>query len=152
MSNIPEPSLLHLDSQLCFALYSTSRALTKVYQPLLRKLSEDLTYPQYLVLLALWERNHQCVTELGKVLLLDSGTLTPLLKRMESAGWLARQRSDVDERSVTVSLSKKAQRLQTKALAIPPCIVEASCAPHAELLALTRRVQILRKQLLPNDA
>ena len=148
MSNINALKSLQLDSQLCFALYSTSRALTKIYQPLLKKLSTDLTYPQYLVLLALWETDKQTVGELCEMLLLDTGTLTPLLKRMEAAGWLLRQRSHADERVVQVSLSKKAQRLQVKALAIPPCIIEASCAPHAELMALTRRIQVLREQLL----
>lgn len=152
MSNINALKSLQLDSQLCFALYSTSRALTKIYHPLLKKLSADLTYPQYLVLLALWQRDQQTVGELGEMLLLDTGTLTPLLKRMEAAGWLLRRRSDADERVVQVSLSKKAQRLQTKALAIPPCIIEASCAPHAELMALTRRIQVLREQLLAQPA
>ena len=152
MSNINELKFLQLDSQLCFALYSTSRALTKIYQPLLKKLSSELTYPQYLVLLALWEKDKQTVGELCEMLLLDTGTLTPLLKRMETAGWLLRQRSDADERVVKVSLSKKAQRLQAKALAIPPCIIEASCSPHAELMALTRRIQILREQLLAQPA
>ena len=152
MSNINALKSLQLDSQLCFALYSTSRALTKIYHPLLKKLSTDLTYPQYLVLLALWETDQQTVGELCEMLLLDTGTLTPLLKRMEAAGWLLRQRSHVDERVVQVSLSKKAQRLQAKALAIPPCIIESSCAPHAELMALTRRIQILREQLLAQPA
>ena len=148
MSNINAFKSLQLDSQLCFALYSTSRALTKIYQPLLKKLSTDLTYPQYLVLLALWEQDQQTVGSLCEMLLLDTGTLTPLLKRMEAAGWLLRQRNDADERVVQVSLSKKAQRLQAKALTIPPCIIEASCSPHAELMALTRRIQVLREQLL----
>ncbi len=143
---------MQLDSQLCFALYSTSRALTKIYHPLLKKLSADLTYPQYLVLLALWQQDQQTVGELCEMLLLDTGTLTPLLKRMEAAGWLLRQRSDADERIVKISLSKKAKRLQTKALGIPPCIIEASCSPHAELMALTRRIQILREQLLAQPA
>ena len=148
MSNINAFKSLQLDSQLCFALYSTSRALTKIYQPLLKKLSTDLTYPQYLVLLALWEQDQQTVGSLCEMLLLDTGTLTPLLKRMEAAGWLLRQRNDADERVVQVSLSKKAQRLQAKALTIPPCIIEASCSPHAELMALTWRIQVLREQLL----
>lgn len=148
MSNINAFKFLQLDSQLCFALYSTSRALTKIYQPLLKKLSTDLTYPQYLVLLALWEQDQQTVGSLCEMLLLDTGTLTPLLKRMEAAGWLLRQRDDADERVVQVSLSKKAQRLQAKALTIPPCIIAASCSPHAELMALTRRIQVLREQLL----
>ncbi len=141
-------SSLHLGSQLCFALYSTSRALTKVYQALLKNLDEGLTYPQYLVLLALWERDDQSVSALGDALLLDSGTLTPLLKRMEAAGLLMRKRFDTDERSVCVSLSKKGQKLHSKASAIPACLIEASCAPQAELKMLTQRIQKLRAQLI----
>src|SRR3990167_523573 len=88
------PALL-LDNQLCFALYSASLAMTKLYKPLLDAL--DLTYPQYLVMLVLWERDGLSVSALGERLSLDSGPLTPLLKRMETAGWLTRQRSSEDE-------------------------------------------------------
>ena len=148
VSNKKTAASLHLDAQLCFALYCTSRALTKVYQPLLKNLDEGLTYPQYLVLLALWERNDQSVSELGDALLLDSGTLTPLLKRMEAAGLLMRKRFDTDERSVCVSLSQKGQKLQSKASAIPHCLIEASCTPQAEIKTLTQRIQKLRTQLI----
>ena len=148
VSNKKTAASLHLDAQLCFALYSTSRALTKVYQPLLKNLDEGLTYPQYLVLLALWERDDQSVSELGDALLLDSGTLTPLLKRMEAAGLLMRKRFDTDERSVCVNLSQKGQKLKSKASAIPLCLIEASCTPQAEIKTLTQRIQKLRTQLI----
>lgn len=94
---------LRLDNQLCFALYSASLAMTKAYKPLLDALG--LTYPQYLVMLVLWEHGMLSVSELGERLFLDSGTLTPLLKRMEAGGWLARVRSLEDERRVMVSLT-----------------------------------------------
>jgi DNA-binding MarR family transcriptional regulator len=98
-----DPALL-LDNQLCFALYSTSLAMTKLYKPLLAGMG--LTYPQYLVMLALWERDDVTVSELGERLFLDSGTLTPLLKRMETAGFLLRSRSAQDERRVQITQPK----------------------------------------------
>ena len=97
-------SALLLDNQLCFALYSTSLAMTKLYKPLLEELG--LTYPQYLVMLVLWEQDDVAVSELGSRLYLDSGTLTPLLKRMEAAGLLARSRSAEDERRVNIALTE----------------------------------------------
>ena len=135
------PALL-LDNQLCFALYSASLAMTKLYKPLLEAL--DLTYPQYLVMLVLWERDGLSVSALGERLYLDSGTLTPLLKRMEAAGWLVRQRSTEDERRVEVHLSAEGRKLKTKAASIPRCVVEASGYPVADLMALTQQVQTLR--------
>ena len=108
----PNPAQL-LDNQLCFALYSASLAMTKLYKPLLEAL--DLTYPQYLVMLVLWERDGLSVSALGERLSLDSGTLTPLLKRMETAGLLVRQRSSEDERRVHVCLSPAGQQLQAQA-------------------------------------
>ena len=102
-SRSPFPDIQALDQQLCFALYSASLAMTKVYKPLLDQLG--LTYPQYLVLLALWEQDGQTVSGLGERLYLDSGTLTPLLKRMESAGWIERQRDATDERLVLIHLT-----------------------------------------------
>ncbi|MFZ3128124.1 MAG: MarR family transcriptional regulator [Rhodoferax sp.] len=138
------PALL-LDNQLCFALYSASLAMTKLYKPLLEAL--DLTYPQYLVMLVLWERDGLSVSALGERLYLDSGTLTPLLKRMEAAGWLVRQRSTEDERRVEVHLSAEGRKLKTKAASIPRCVVEASGYPVADLMALTQQVQTLRGHL-----
>ena len=104
---------LALDRQLCFALYSTSLAMTKLYRPLLAGLG--LTYPQYLVMLALWETDNQTVSSLGNKISLDSGTLTPLLKRMEILGLVLRNRGTRDERQVHISLSSKGQSLQPRA-------------------------------------
>lgn len=138
------PALL-LDNQLCFALYSASLAMTKLYKPLLEAL--ELTYPQYLVMLVLWERDGLSVSALGERLYLDSGTLTPLLKRMEAAGWLVRQRSAEDERRVEVHLSAEGRKLKAKAASIPRCVVETSGYPVADLMALTQQVQTLRGRL-----
>lgn len=109
--------VLKLDNQLCFAIYACSRKMTRIYRPLLNQL--NITYPQYLVLMVLWEKKQQTVTELGERLFLDSGTLTPLLKRMESNGLAHRIRSGEDERKVIVRLTKKAKALKKKAYAIP---------------------------------
>jgi len=136
---------LLLDNQLCFALYSASLAMTKLYKPLLEVL--DLTYPQYLVLLVLWEEDGLGVSAIGERLYLDSGTLTPLLKRMESAGLLARQRSPEDERRVHIALTPKGRALQVQAAAIPRCVVQAAGCPLPELTALTTQVQALRNRL-----
>ena len=112
--------LLRLDNQLCFQLYSASRVMTKLYQPLLKPL--DLTYPQYLVMLVMWEMpiGHKfTVTSLGERLNLDSGTLTPLLKRLESKRLLQRQRSSEDERQVWVRLTALGESLKQQAKKIP---------------------------------
>lgn len=137
---------LRLDNQLCFALYSASLSVTKMYKPLLAQLG--LTYPQYLVMLVLWESDGLSVSALGERLYLDSGTLTPLLKRMEQAGLLQRQRASEDERRVDVSLTTPGRNLQKRAMPIPACMVQASGCPVPELRALTQQVQALRDQLL----
>jgi DNA-binding MarR family transcriptional regulator len=136
---------LQLDQQLCFALYSASLAMTKVYKPLLEPLG--LTYPQYLALLLLWERDGQTVGELGERLFLDSGTLTPLLKRMEAAGWLTRERAADDERRVIVSLTAAGRELRRQARAVPRQLVQATGCGAAELADLTIRLQGLRGRL-----
>jgi DNA-binding MarR family transcriptional regulator len=141
----PNPALL-LDNQMCFALYSTSLAMTKMYKPLLAAL--DLTYPQYLVMLVLWENDGLSVSTLGERLYLDSGTLTPLLKRMEQSGLLIRQRSAEDERRVEVTLTTQGRRLKARAAAIPPCVGEALACPLPELQALTQQIQQIRQNLL----
>lgn len=143
----PNPAQL-LDNQLCFALYSASLAMTKLYKPLLDPLG--LTYPQYLVLLCLWESDGPSVSELGARLQLDSGTLTPLLKRMETAGWVVRERSAADERRVHVSLTPAGHTLKTRATAIPGCVLEAAQCSVGEIIDLTRRVQTLRDRLQAN--
>jgi MarR family transcriptional regulator, organic hydroperoxide resistance regulator len=140
----PNPALL-LDNQLCFALYSTSLALTKIYKPLLKPLG--LTYPQYLVMLVLWETDHVMVSGLGGRLFLDSGTLTPLLKRLETAGLIARLRDVADERKVHITLTAAGRRLASRAGSIPRCIAAATHCNLAELTALTGQVQALRQQL-----
>ena len=114
--------VLKLDNQLCFALYSASRALTRAYQPLLEPLG--LTYPQYLVMLVLWEKDGLSVSELGERLSLDSGTLTPLLKRMEESRHLVRKRDTADERVVRVHLSATGKKLRERAIEVP---LELAC-------------------------
>ena len=140
----PAQALL-LDNQLCFALYSTSLAVTKLYKPLLDELG--LTYPQYLVMLVLWEGDGLAVSELGKRLFLDSGTLTPLLKRLESAGLISRLRATDDERRVHISLTSAGRKLKARAQKVPACIVSASQCPISELTQLTRQVKQLRQRL-----
>lgn len=134
-----------LDNQLCFALYSASLAMTKLYKPLLDAL--DLTYPQYLALLVLWERDDITVSTLGDRLNLDSGTLTPLLKRMEGAGWLRRQRSQEDERRVHVLLTDAGRSLQQRAAHIPACVMAHSGLDVPALMALTHQIKVLRAGL-----
>ncbi len=140
---------LLLDNQLCFALYSASRALTRAYGPLLEPLG--LTYPQYLVCLALWERDGRPVNELGTCLALDSGTLTPLLKRLEHAGIVQRRRSTDDERVVKIFLTPAGRALRARARQIPKAIAKraglvdlgAIRRLRGELAALTARISVL---------
>ena len=108
---------MSLDRHLCFALYSASRAMTAAYRPILSELK--LTYPQYLVLLVLWEEGRVTVGRLGERLQLDSGTLSPLLKRLEANGYVRRERSATDERLVDVTLTPAGRRLERKAQCIP---------------------------------
>ncbi|MGE4570151.1 MAG: MarR family transcriptional regulator [Gammaproteobacteria bacterium] len=110
-------TLLQLNNQLCFPLYAASRAVTKLYHPLLEKL--DITYPQYLILLVLWEDEALTVNEIGKKLMLETNTLTPLLKRMEVKGIVKRTRSMIDERRVIIKLESKGVSLKRQALCIP---------------------------------
>jgi DNA-binding MarR family transcriptional regulator len=136
---------LALDSQLCFALYSSSLAMTKLYKPLLEPLG--LTYPQYLVMLVLWEGDGASVSRLGERLHLDSGTLTPLLKRMEAAGWLSRQRAQDDERRVDVQLTPEGCALKARARKVPQQLACATACSLDELVELTQRLNRLRDQL-----
>ena len=145
MPNKIDP-MLQLDNQLCFALYSTSLAMTRLYKPLLDELG--LTYPQYLVMLVLWEKDGLMVSELGERLYLDSGTLTPLLKRLEASGLVARLRDVADERRVHITLSPAGRKLKTQAAKIPGCILTASQCSIPELITLTQQVQTLRDRLL----
>ncbi len=136
---------LQLDHQLCFALYSASLAMTKLYKPLLDPLG--LTYPQYLVMLVLWEGDGVTVSHIGERLALDSGTLTPLLKRLEGAGLLQRLRDSADERRVLLRLTAAGRSLKTQAVAVPKAVACASGCALDELAALTARLQALRLQI-----
>lgn len=123
-----------LEAQLCFALYAASRAMIQAYQPLLVPLG--LTYPQYLVLLVLWEEDGASVKRLGERLQLDSGTLTPLLKRLEAAGLLSRVRDRADERVVRIHLTGAGRRLEAAASHIPAALSCRAQLPSPDLAAL----------------
>lgn len=144
---------LRLDNQLCFALYSASLAMTKLYKPLLDGLG--LTYPQYLVMLVLWQDDTESkgpgpmVSSLGERLSLDSGTLTPLLKRLEAAGLVSRVRAPEDQRRVHVQLSTAGRKLKARAAKVPSCVAQATACTLPELLALTAELQQLRQRLSP---
>ena len=142
-------SLLQLDQQLCFALYSASLAMNKVYRKLLAKL--ELTYPQYLVMLVLWERDQLTVSEIGERLYLDSATLTPLLKRLEAAGLLDRQRSARDERQVVISLTDQGRALKKQAASVPAGVLCATGCEVDEVIALRNQLSQLRKQLAEQE-
>ncbi len=141
-----DSALLLLDNQLCFALYSTSLAMTKIYKPLLADLG--LTYPQYLVMLVLWQQDRVTVSSIGERLFLDSGTLTPLLKRLESTGLIARLRDVTDERRVHVTLTAAGRALKTQAAGVPLCVATVTQASLPELAALTQQIQSLRNRLV----
>ncbi|OMF19293.1 MarR family transcriptional regulator [Paenibacillus sp. FSL H8-0548] len=129
--------ILKLDNQICFAFYACSREITKLYRPMLETI--DLTYTQYVTMLALWEQDHVTVTALGNKLYLDSGTLTPLLKKLEAAGHLTRTRDRNDERSVLVELTEQGRALKEKALDFPmqlACKLDGTPEEGAALLAL----------------
>jgi DNA-binding MarR family transcriptional regulator len=140
--------LLQLEDQLCFALYAASRAMTAVYAPMLDELG--LTYPQYLVLLVLWDRDGERVSGIGEQLQLDSATLTPLLKRLEAAGLVERRRSTADERVVEVFLTAAGKRLKRRAADVPRCVFEKSGLSLAELAKLRTTLQALTRRLRAN--
>ncbi len=129
----PAFNVLALENQFCFALYSASHAMTKTYKPMLDRLG--LTYPQYLVMLVLWEQDAILVKDIGARLFLDSGTLTPLLKRLEGNGLLSRNRDPHDERQVRIVLTAQGRSLREQAEAIPHQVL---CASGQELAALGR--------------
>lgn len=138
---VPQPQDLTLDEALCFALYSASRALTGFYRPLLDALG--ITYPQYLVLLALWERDGVPVGALAERVRLDYGTLSPLLKRLQAAGLISRERRADDERSVTISLTEAGRGLRARAECIPQEVVAATGLDAAAFEALRETLQRL---------
>ncbi|CAI1882113.1 Organic hydroperoxide resistance transcriptional regulator [Serratia entomophila] len=138
-------NMLQLDQQLCFALYSANLALHKVYRKLLSQL--DLTYPQYLVMLVLWERDELRVSDIGERLFLDSATLTPLLKRLEAAGLLTRYRGTADERQVIIALTAAGRTLREKAQAVPEAVMCATDCSLDEIVTLKQQLEKLRGRL-----
>ncbi|CAI0908711.1 Organic hydroperoxide resistance transcriptional regulator [Serratia entomophila] len=138
-------NMLQLDQQLCFALYSANLALHKVYRKLLSQL--DLTYPQYLVMLVLWERDELRVSDIGERLFLDSATLTPLLKRLEAAGLLTRYRGTADERQVIIALTAAGRTLREKAQAVPEAVMCATDCSLDEIVTLKQQLEKLRGSL-----
>lgn len=137
-----DPELLRLDNQFCFALYACSREIIKVYKPILDPL--NLTYTEYVVLMALWEKDKIPVKDLGQKIFLDSGTLTPLLKKMAEKNLVARERSESDERSVIISLTSKGKALEKKCRDNPDKLI---CAAKLEQVDGDALMKNLHKML-----
>ncbi|MBE0393347.1 Organic hydroperoxide resistance transcriptional regulator [Flavobacterium sp. PL0002] len=135
---------LHISEQVCFPVYVFAKEIINQYRPLLEAL--ELTYPQYLVMLVLWEHKEQTVNQLGEKLKLDSGTLTPLLKRMEHKEFVSRIRSTVDERLVNISLTEKGKALKEKAAFIPGQLMEAMDVTDEDLLLLKNIITKISKK------
>ena len=136
---------LKLDNQICFAVYSAAHAFNRVYKRVLDELG--LTYPQYLAMLVLWERDGLAVKAIGDQLFLDSGTLTPLLKRMEGMGLVKRTRSTEDERQVLIALTAQGQALKEKARTLPQSILSAAQCSVSEIVAMKDEIVKLRDKL-----
>ncbi|MFD2216066.1 MarR family winged helix-turn-helix transcriptional regulator [Metabacillus endolithicus] len=136
---------LKLENQLCFSLYACSRAILRLYRPFLDEM--NLTYPQYLVLLVLWEKQQSSVKELGELLELDSGTLTPMLKRMETAELIERKRDKADERVVLVTITEKGTSIKEKAACVPQSLLNTSGMSVEEILALNKAIKHLSHQV-----
>ena len=147
MTRLPAPSAV-LEDQLCFALYAASRAMTARYRPLLDAIG--LTYPQYLVMLLLWEEDNQTVGQLGARLSLDSGTLSPLLKRLTTAGLVTRHRRVEDERSVAIVLTDAGRALRDKADAISEEIICALDMDRAEFADLKAKLNLVTERVTTN--
>jgi DNA-binding MarR family transcriptional regulator len=141
----PAVDPLLLGNQICFAVYSTAHAFNRFYKPLLDKLG--LTYPQYLVMMVLWERDGVPVKDIGEKLFLDSGTLTPLLKRMEAADLVKRTRSTEDERQVLIALTPHGHALREKARAVPQAMLASSACSVGELFEMKDELVALRDKL-----
>ncbi|MCK9860271.1 MarR family transcriptional regulator [Paenibacillus sp. ATY16] len=139
-----------LDAHLCFSLYACSRAIFRMYRPLLDDL--DLTYPQYLVLLALWEHETMSVKDISEQLVLDSGTLTPMLKRMEAAGLVRRERSKEDERVLHIRITDKGIALKDQSMCVPNSLLEASGMSESEIGVLNGTIQKLLNQINENSS
>lgn len=144
-ASIPTAAAPTLPQMICFALYSANHAMQRVYQPLLAPLG--LTYPQYLVLAVLWDQDDRSVGDLGRALQLDTNTLTPLLKRMESQGLLTRARSTSDERQVRIRLTDRGRALRDEAPRIGECILKACDLELDHLTVLRDAVAELRDRL-----
>ena len=142
---IEQDDLLKLDNQLCFALYSTHLAFNQKYRKLLAPLG--ITYPQYLVMLVLWEKDQVTVSEIGKKLFLESSTLTPMLKRLEKMELISRQRSEQDERQVFIFLTEKGKKLKEQAQTIPEIILELTPCSLQSLSDLKHQLDDLRAKL-----
>lgn len=138
--------LLNIDLQMCFALYSASLSMTKVYKPILAKLG--LTYPQYLVLMVLWQKDGLTVNALCEKLFSDSGTLTPLLKRLEKQGLIQRLRSIQDERKVLITLTKTGRELKKEAAKIPMQIICSTACSLEQIEGLNKQLTDLRCALI----
>lgn len=149
LTDLPDSELLRLDHQVCFSLQAASRAFGGVYREALRELG--LTYPQYLAMMVLWEHGPLPVKTIGERLHLDSGTLSPLLKRLETAGLVKRERSPEDERSVTVHLTGAGTALRERALPVPRTILGATGMSVQEILALQETLGRLTASLSRND-
>jgi MarR family transcriptional regulator, organic hydroperoxide resistance regulator len=147
MTRLPPPSAV-LEDQLCFALYAASRAMTARYRPLLDAIG--LTYPQYLVMMLLWEEDNQTVGQLGGRLSLDSGTLSPLLKRLTTAGLVTRHRRVEDERSVAIALTDAGRALREKADAISEEIICALDLDRADFADLKAKLNLVTERVTTN--
>lgn len=145
MPKAPDDASLKLDNQLCFALYSTSLAMNKLYKPLLDKV--DLTYVQYLIMLLLWEQDGITVTQVSRKLFQEKGALSPVVKRLEQRGLLTRQASDSDERQKHLYLTTEGKQLKDKVQRIPEQVFCASRLDADDALTLKQTLESLRKQL-----
>jgi len=137
--------LLKIENQLCFKIYSVSRGITRAYRPILEKLS--LTYPQYLVMLFLWENGDSKMKEISKTLYLDSGTLTPVIKKLENTGYIKKERDKNDERDLIVALTEEGKKLKEKALEIPEQILCKTSLTFEKYTLLKKEFDELLKQL-----
>src|ERR671932_1190405 len=144
---LPSPSVA-LDDQLCFALYAASRAMTARYRPMLEEIG--LTYPQYLVMMLLWEQDNQTVGQLGSRLALDSGTLSPLLKRLNAAGLVTRHRRVEDERSVSIALTDAGRALKDRAYAISESMIGAIGFDREEFADLKAKLNLVTERVTTN--
>lgn len=148
MITLLEP--LPLDDQLCYAAYSLNIAINRVYRPVLDQLG--ITYPQYLVMSALWQNDGQTIGAIAERLALESSTITPLVKRLESAGFVRRERNPQDERQVIVTLTEKGRALHRESKCLSETLLERSGQPAADLIRLNTEIAALRDAFVRNSA